>query len=672
MKLAVILIFLCATMLGLATFVESWYGTPAVQFGMYGTWWFGLLNALLALNIFCAAAIRFPWKRYQTGFVITHIGLLTLLFGCLLSRKGGIDAQMPIYEGHMASRAFEDTYHVELDVEQDNVTGRDVSIPPIPLRLGTFNWQDYSEKLPIFPWRFVDRHNAGDVLYDSDGIRLEILDYYSDSKVVNAPYLLLKLRTATVKDLGGSPNEKLLKDQEFPVELSVQETAERYSSQYPLGIGQQERTGGGSLAFWLAGNSAETNAFLASLPQGDLGKSGQVVIVVDGAAYRFNVDSQPTGERFAVEDSAWEVQINESGSSQGGQHVNLTVYSPDETASELLLYADLPTLNQYDRKNGVYGSFWFDHGTKSSQELLQGEGSSRIDIIQGRDEANSPKLYYRYWNRKEVIAAGELPSDGSSIAAFEMPMAKLEMAVDKFIAGDKPGQATLPKLFSRQMQSGMKRPAAKFRLTVDGHEEEFWISGFFAAPGANPNSLEMKTVAGNDRRVTLVMPSDYVDIGFQVKLHKFERQLDPGTDQPSHYSSRVGFLEESEEQAYLAEDVFITMNAPVDFASPKNGRSYRLFQESYNGPFSPTSAEYRNAATDTGRDELYVSILTVNYDPGRGIKYAGCILIVGGIATMFYMKAYFFKPRARKSQSTMRAAPKAKAETRQVEQPVGS
>ena len=40
------------------------------------------------------------------------------------------------------------------------------------------------------------------------------------------------------------------------------------------------------------------------------------------------------------------------------------------------------------------------------------------------------------------------------------------------------------------------------------------------------------------------------------------------------------------------------------------------------------------------------STLSVRYDPGWIIKYLGCALIVGGIFTMFYMKAYFQKPPA--------------------------
>ena len=58
LQFAVVLIALLAIVLGLGTFVESAFGTEAVKFGVWNTWWFTLLNALLAVSIFCAAAIR--------------------------------------------------------------------------------------------------------------------------------------------------------------------------------------------------------------------------------------------------------------------------------------------------------------------------------------------------------------------------------------------------------------------------------------------------------------------------------------------------------------------------------------------------------------------------------------------------------------------------------------
>jgi hypothetical protein len=44
-----------------------------------------------------------------------------------------------------------------------------------------------------------------------------------------------------------------------------------------------------------------------------------------------------------------------------------------------------------------------------------------------------------------------------------------------------------------------------------------------------------------------------------------------------------------------------------------------------------------------------VSVLAANRDPGLGIKYLGSIMIVGGIATMFYLKPVLARGR-RKAQ----------------------
>ena len=67
---------------------------------------------------------------------------------------------------------------------------------------------------------------------------------------------------------------------------------------------------------------------------------------------------------------------------------------------------------------------------------------------------------------------------------------------------------------------------------------------------------------------------------------------------------------------------------------------------------------------------LYGSVLTVNYDPGRGVKYIGCLLVIGGIATMFYMRAYFFKPAGKAKALAAAASPTPKPQP--PRQPVAS
>ena len=120
--------------------------------------------------------------------------------------------------------------------------------------------------------------------------------------------------------------------------------------------------------------------------------------------------------------------------------------------------------------------------------------------------------------------------------------------------------------------------------------------------------------------------SEPLELGFQVYLHQFRRRLDPGSGMPSHYSSRVDFLDRGNPPKKLLEDAVISLNAPVDFADPQTGRTYRLFQASSEGPWLPGNAKFSQlAGNDRSRDQVYLSRLSVNYDPGRWPKYIGSL-----------------------------------------------
>ena len=135
--------------------------------------------------------------------------------------------------------------------------------------------------------------------------------------------------------------------------------------------------------------------------------------------------------------------------------------------------------------------------------------------------------------------------------------------------------------------------------------------------------------------------SRQLDLGFQVYLRRFRRKLDPGSAVASHYSSRVDFLDLSDPPKKLREDVLITLNAPVDFADPRSGRTYRLFQAGFDGPWLPGDPEFqRLVGHDRSRDQVYLTQLSVNYDPGRGLKYAGCLMIVVGIGVVYYSRRF--------------------------------
>ena len=103
LKLAVLSLTSLAATLAFATWFESTYGTKAVQDYVYKGAAFAILLAFLATNILCAALIRYPWKRRQTGFVITHAGLLVLIAGSYVHFKSGDEGTVGMLEGEKRS-----------------------------------------------------------------------------------------------------------------------------------------------------------------------------------------------------------------------------------------------------------------------------------------------------------------------------------------------------------------------------------------------------------------------------------------------------------------------------------------------------------------------------------------------------------------------------------------
>jgi hypothetical protein len=103
LKLAVISLSTLAGTLAYATFFEKWHGTAAVNETIYRGPFFAILLAFLGTNILCAALIRFPWKKRQTGFVITHAGLLVVLAGSYYSVRTSDEGQVGMLEGDVRS-----------------------------------------------------------------------------------------------------------------------------------------------------------------------------------------------------------------------------------------------------------------------------------------------------------------------------------------------------------------------------------------------------------------------------------------------------------------------------------------------------------------------------------------------------------------------------------------
>ncbi|MGA2031619.1 MAG: hypothetical protein ABSG68_05145 [Thermoguttaceae bacterium] len=614
------LLIVYVVVLGWATCLETWYGSAAAQFGIYGAWWFTALGVLLGLNVFCALLVRYPWPKSRTGFVLTHVGLLVLLVGCLVTRRTAIDAVLAVAQGQSASTAYEESrQHFELTTmptARGDPSGTTIAVP---FRAGPFNWDDYGQFF-WFPWRLAGRDRG--LIYDRDAVRLEVLDYYADSQSTATPHLELRIAAADAAEGAAT------------IALGIDSSGHPHAAGRPFGMGTRRTLPGGQrVVFWMTGSAEETAAFRQSRPDGPLGRQGRLVLSAGGNSFQWPVDALKPGIRQPLGKTGFELEL--LSFDPRFQGLKLQIHHGKDLPQPMFLFADFPELNQHDNHDRIFGAFWYvgekPAGKEKEQEDSDDDSAARqalrprIDILQGADG----KLYYRTWQPAAggsgsglplATAAAVLPGNGTPVAVFPKTADAASLAVQQFIPAPKPGRLVEPLPFSKK-KAQMQEHRARVRLTVDDTNEEFWLTQWPDDPRETPPPEARKVVAGRERQVALVLRPDEIRMGLDVHLRKFRRKLDPGSSQESAFSSLVDFLDRQQPGRHLAQEVLITMNVPADVADPQSGRSYRLFQSGFFPPQRPT-----------------ISYLTVNSDPGRGLKYAGCLLVVIGIFVNYFLR----------------------------------
>ena len=98
-KLAVVLlaVLIIASIAG--TIYESSFDAKIARAYIYAAPWFNIWLLLLVANLAVSALSRWPWKKHHVAFLITHLGIITLLFGSLIGRIWGVEGTITIFKG---------------------------------------------------------------------------------------------------------------------------------------------------------------------------------------------------------------------------------------------------------------------------------------------------------------------------------------------------------------------------------------------------------------------------------------------------------------------------------------------------------------------------------------------------------------------------------------------
>ena len=99
LKLAILLLVVIIVSAILGTYYETQFSAEMARRYVYAGLWFDATLIVLCVNLFSVAAIRYPWKPHQTGFVITHAGIIILLTGSMIDRHWGIEGFLHMHRG---------------------------------------------------------------------------------------------------------------------------------------------------------------------------------------------------------------------------------------------------------------------------------------------------------------------------------------------------------------------------------------------------------------------------------------------------------------------------------------------------------------------------------------------------------------------------------------------
>ena len=102
-KLAVVLlaVIIIASIAG--TIWESSFDAKVARAYVYGAPWFNIWLLLLVTNLTVSAVSRWPWRKHHVAFLVTHLGIITLLFGSLIGRIWGIEGTITLFKGEPPS-----------------------------------------------------------------------------------------------------------------------------------------------------------------------------------------------------------------------------------------------------------------------------------------------------------------------------------------------------------------------------------------------------------------------------------------------------------------------------------------------------------------------------------------------------------------------------------------
>jgi len=578
LKLGVSLLAVLSAVLIAATIYESRTSTRAAQMLFYQSGWFIALLFALGANVLCAALARYPWKRHQWGFAVTHLGIIVLLMGSIIGLLFGLEGTLSLLEGGapessikldhevllIRSRATGDAIEVPLDVERRPVSAgerRRLRARGLPVGI---------ELLAVHP------HTRSELVVSEGGTN----------------------RNAAVRFTLRSP----MGEGSQPFEVSdwlVELDPERQG----LALGPAR--------FRIERVSApeELARRLQPPPAAAPAGKGTLSIAFDGQDYALPVE-QHLGRPYQSPDGKVRILIKDY---YADFRMNTQTREPTSVSDE----PDNPAV-LFELTSGEGRCVGFSFARFPDMSIYKNESMAE----------NAVRAVYRF---EPIEGAGSRAGRAHTLTFLIGPEDQLHFVSrappSAHKAGPaKPGDAIdlgWPIPATATVDAMIPRPRIESRIVPASVEPGARFASPAVALGLRQEGESVETLVRWGEPATVqIGPATYDlrygsaerPLGFSVSLKSFSAPRYEGTEMPASFESEVRVENHRNGEAIERK---VWMNHPLTY------QGYRISQASYQ------------EGTEGGPDR---SILQVARDPGWPLKAAGSILIVLGIGLMFLQK----------------------------------
>jgi cytochrome c-type biogenesis protein CcsB len=188
MKWMAVLILIFAIAIGIATFIENDFGTPASKAVIYNAKWFEILLLLLVINMTGNIFIYRLYRRSKWPVLLFHVSFILMIVGAGITRFFGSEGLLHIREGNANDKVISDNTYFSFSVDDKKL--------------------QYGFKKKLFLNPLYNSGFSSSVDFNGTDIGVEYLDYLPNVKdtIVDDPQGIDFLELVTTDGNGRKSN----------------------------------------------------------------------------------------------------------------------------------------------------------------------------------------------------------------------------------------------------------------------------------------------------------------------------------------------------------------------------------------------------------------------------------------------------------------------------------